>query len=62
MKKYHIFSYHKERGNFWFRVFGWGLRGSDRRIHEMLFSERMRIGTYFYLRSWSFKVLTPSHH
>ncbi len=61
MIKHSVFACHKSPGAFWFRVFGWGLRGMDRRHHEMLFSERMRIGTYFYLRSWSFKILTPNH-
>ncbi len=59
--KYPLFLCHKSHGAFWFRLFGWGLRGMDRRKYDMLFSERMRIGSYFYLRSWSFKILKPNH-
>lgn len=32
--------YHKYRGGFWFRIFGYGLSIVNRRIHPPPFSER----------------------
>lgn len=47
------------RGLFWFRLFGWGLRVADRRIHPALFSERT--GRIWVLRvgPWSIAGLRP---
>jgi len=60
MMKHPLFSSRKSQGAFWFRILGWGLRGMDLRHHDMLFSERMGIGVYFYFRWWSFKILIPN--
>jgi len=35
-----VFSYHKEKGFIWFRIFGYGMCIKDWRIIKPLFSER----------------------
>lgn len=53
-----IFSYHKETGMFWFRIFGKGLHFIDRDIHAPLFSRRNGYTkVLFTYKSWDASVL-----
>jgi hypothetical protein len=49
----------RERGRWWFRVFGWGIQWKDTDIHMMLFSERYNYIRHLHIGNWSFRLLKP---
>jgi hypothetical protein len=51
------FSGRMERGAFWFRVFGYGIRAVNRNLHEPLRSERTGAVKVLRLGPWSIKWL-----
>lgn len=47
--RYPLFCGTTYRGGFWFRVFGYGVKGKDTRINPLLFSEREKLTRFLKL-------------
>jgi hypothetical protein len=43
---------HREPGQGWFRLFGYGIAWKDRRRHELLFSERYGFRNRLHVGPW----------
>lgn len=56
---YPSFCYHRSKGYFWFRLFGYGLHVKDSTITPMLFSERNGYTKYLKVGKWKIKILKP---
>lgn len=48
-----------EPGNFFFRLFGYGLAFKDTRRHRLYFSERNGLGRQLRVGPWLVEALTP---
>ena len=52
--KFPVFCYHRCKGLWWFRVFGYGLHYKNVRLHPPLFSERhgfrrkLKLGRFYF--------------
>jgi hypothetical protein len=56
--KYNPFCYSVSKSHFWFRIFGYGLKGRNTRITEPLFSERNGHQKRVIIWGWSIGILT----
>jgi len=52
-----IFSFYKDDGAFWFRIFGCGIAGKNILKHKLSFSERNGYKKYIMIGNWSFTWL-----
>jgi len=50
---------YKQKGMFWFRVFGYGISGKDINIHRLLFSEKYGYRKGIQIRRWRFHFIKP---
>ena len=57
MKLSKLFCYYRIKGFFWFRVFGYGIKGKNLKIHYPMFSERYGFTSHYVVFGWSFGVL-----
>lgn len=48
-----------EKGNWWFKVLGWGLYGRNFEMFPLLFSERYNFKPNLKIGHWIFGVLFP---
>jgi hypothetical protein len=55
-----MLAYHIEKHSGWFRVFGYGMRWSDRTVCRALFSERTGRKRVWRVGPWSLALLKPS--
>lgn len=58
--KFPPFCGHRWDGGWWFRIYGYGLRCSDRTKREALFSERAGLVRVLRVGKWSIAFLSPS--
>lgn len=47
-----VLCWHKEKGLFWYRLFGYGLFFKNILVHERMFSERYGKLSYLKIRKW----------
>ena len=50
---------YKEKGLWWFRIFGYGIKAKNTRTHMLLFSERHGYSCGMCIGHWYFGFLKP---
>ena len=55
------FCYYRERGLWWFRIYGYGLHYKNVRLHPPLFSERTGLRKKLKIGKHWFGLLRPNH-
>lgn len=55
--KFPIFSCHFEKGFYWFRIFGRGIKWKDTTKYKLLFSERLNIEKSMTIGKWRIATL-----